>query len=160
MNRKKRYQEVVTWLKGLLRADPHNTGLDHVGKMAIICTALKRAFPEHLFIGFYRVVEPGVLQIGPYQGDVMACGTIPFSRGVCGASARSGKTVNVPDVSRFPGYIACDRETRSEIVVPVKSGEQVVAVLDIDSDRPGAFDGTDETWLELIVGEFFSSGVT
>lgn len=144
----------MTWLKGLLRTDPDNLDLDPVGKMAIISAALKRAFPEHVFIGFYRVVKPGILQIGPYHGDVMACGSIPFSRGVCGACASSGKTVNVPDVSRFPGYIACDRETQSEIVVPVKNGQEVIAVLDIDSARHAAFDETDQGWLESIVAEF------
>ncbi|MFQ6615676.1 MAG: GAF domain-containing protein [Fidelibacterota bacterium] len=153
-DKERRYREVARWLKSLLFTDPDNLGLDEVGRMAIVCTGIKRAFPEHVFVGFYRVVQPGVLQVGPYQGDVFACGTIPFSRGVCGACARSGKTVNVPDVSRFPGYIACDRETQSEIAVPVKKGNQVIAVLDIDSARPAAFDRTDQTFLESIAQEF------
>ncbi|MFQ6673881.1 MAG: GAF domain-containing protein [Fidelibacterota bacterium] len=150
------YGEVIRSLDALLSGNEENERLDEIAKMALVNTIVKRAFPHLLFVGFYRVVEPGLLQIGPYQGDVIACATIPFERGVCGACASSGKTVIVPEVLRFPGYIACDTRTRSEIVVPVQQNGSVIAVFDLDSLEPDGFDQTDQTYLELIVETFFS----
>ncbi|GAB4117502.1 MAG: GAF domain-containing protein [Acidobacteriota bacterium] len=100
--------------------------------------------------GFYRVVR-GELVIGPYQGT-LGCLRIPFSRGVCGACARSLETIVVPDVYRFPDHIACDSRSRSEIVVPVLDREgRLRAVLDLDSTELGAFDETDRGYLERLV---------
>ena len=121
--------------------------------IAILATAvceLHGAFDRFDWTGFYRVVEPGLLKVGPYQG-AHGCLTIPFDRGVCGAAARTGETQLVPDVRACPHHIACSSSTRSEIVVPVKAPDgEVIAVLDIDSDQPDAFDEADRQGLEAI----------
>jgi L-methionine (R)-S-oxide reductase len=101
------------------------------------------------------VTEPGLLKIGPYQGG-HGCLVIPFERGVCGAAARERRTQLVPDVEAFPGHIACSSTTRSEIVVPVLDADaRLIAVLDIDSDRPAAFDARDAAALEALMAEVF-----
>ncbi|MBV9949492.1 MAG: GAF domain-containing protein, partial [Myxococcales bacterium] len=103
--------------------------------------------------GFYRVVRAGWLVVGPYQG-AHGCLRIPFSRGVCGAAARTLRTQRVDEVSRFDGHIACSSSTRSEIVVPVVSARGVgLAVLDVDSDRPAAFSEVDQRELEVICAD-------
>jgi L-methionine (R)-S-oxide reductase len=109
----------------------------------------------HLWTGFYRVVEPGrTLRIGPYQGT-LGCLEIQFGRGVCGRAATSGRTVVVPDVEAFPGHISCDGRSRSEIVVPVFDAHRtLVAVLDIDSALPAAFDAEDQRGLERMMEWF------
>ncbi len=105
--------------------------------------------------GFYRVVAPELLKIGPYQGG-HGCLVIPFSRGVCGASARLGQVLNVPDVDAFPGHIACASSTRSELVLPVWNGAgRLLGVLDIDSDTPAAFTAKDEAWLVPVLAQVF-----
>ena len=102
----------------------------------------------HLWTGFYRRVAPTRLLVGPYQGTP-GCLEIELGRGVCGTASAERRTVIVPDVNAFPGHIACDARSRSEIVVPVFDRRQeVIAVLDIDSDRPAAFDETDRQQLE------------
>ena len=128
---------------------------DPVAAMATWSCLLHHAF-GHLWTGFYRVVEPGkLLRVGPYQGT-LGCLEIAFGRGVCGTAAARGETVVVPDVEQFPGHIACDARSRSEIVVPVfgPGGRELYAVLDIDSDRPGAFGGEDRAALERLMGWF------
>jgi len=130
---------------------PKGYHLSDIGRMATICSILAREFPEWLFIGYYRVIEDELLEIGPYQGAILACGTIAFGRGVCGSAARSGQTMIVDDVSEFPGYIACDNETSSEIVVPVFKDGNLVAVLDIDSSEVGYFNEIDQKYLEQVV---------
>jgi len=123
---------------------------DIIAVMATVACGLHHAFDYFDWTGFYRVVEPGLLKIGPYQGT-HGCLTIPFDRGVCGAAARLRRTQIVPDVREFPGHIACSSSTRSEIVVPVLApGGTLVGVLDIDSDRPAAFDEVDGRNLERI----------
>src|SRR5450755_4458226 len=109
----------------------------------------------HLWTGFYRVVEPGrTLRIGPYQGT-LGCLEIQFGKGVCGTAAASGRTVLVPDVEAFPGHISCDGRSRSEIVVPVLDANRtLVAVLDIDSALPAAFDAEDQRGLERMMEWF------
>ncbi|HEX2722076.1 MAG TPA: GAF domain-containing protein, partial [Gemmatimonadaceae bacterium] len=112
---------------------------DEIAAMATITALVHHGF-GHLWTGFYRVVSPGnLLRVGPYQGT-LGCMEIRFGRGVCGTAAAEEKTVIVDDVNEFPGHITCDARSRSEIVVPVfgKSGE-LIAVLDIDSDRLAAF---------------------
>ena len=106
--------------------------------------------------GFYRVTAPKILKIGPYQGG-HGCLVIPFSRGVCGAAARTRKVQLVPDVDAFPGHIACASSTRSELVIPVldASGD-LIGVFDIDSDQPDAFDQTDADALQAILASVFA----
>jgi GAF domain-containing protein len=105
--------------------------------------------------GFYRVTGPEMLKIGPYQGG-HGCLVIPFSRGVCGAAARTGQVQLVPDVDAFPGHIACAASTRSELVLPVWNGAgRLLGVLDLDSDTPAAFTQTDADRLAGILAKTF-----
>lgn len=123
---------------------------DLIAVMATVACELHHAFDYFDWTGFYRVVEPGLLKIGPYQGT-HGCLTISFERGVCGAAARLRQTQVVPDVREFPGYISCSSSCRSEIVVPVITpAGTVVAVLDVDSDRLAAFDEIDRIGLEKV----------
>jgi L-methionine (R)-S-oxide reductase len=124
---------------------------DLLAAMATIACLLHHALPYYFWTGFYRRVAERELLVGPYQGT-LGCLRIPFDRGVCGACAREGETLIVPDVHAFPGHIACDSASASEIVVPVWSAAgELVAVLDVDSDLPDAFDETDREHLEAIV---------
>src|SRR5690606_22622370 len=120
---------------------------DTVALMATVACEIHHAHPLCDWTGFYRVVAPELLKIGPYQGG-HGCLVIPFSRGGCGAAARTGQIQNVPDVEAFPGHIACSSSTRSELVLPVWNGQgQLLGVLDLDSDAPAAFTAEDEAWL-------------
>lgn len=134
------------------RLDPLLAGeTDEIALMATLVCELHQAFADFHWTGFYRVVAPGLLKIGPYQGS-HGCLVIPFDRGVCGKCAREGRTQLVPDVHALPHHIACSATTQSEIVVPVFDPQGTVrAVLDIDSDRPAAFDTEDQRELEAIV---------
>ena len=128
---------------------------DVVALMATIACELHHADDRFDWTGFYRVVTPGLLKIGPYQGG-HGCLVIPFDRGVCGAAARTGEVQLVPDVEAFPGHIACSSSTRSEIVLPVRNGAgQLLGVLDIDSDQPAAFDEPDAEALAAILADSF-----
>lgn len=140
------YQEVLRELDAVLE------GLqDPVAAMATCACVLHERLPASSWTGFYRVVSPGLLRVGPYQGP-LGCLEIPFERGVCGAAARERRTQVVPDVHAFPGHIACDSAARSEIVVPVLGPDgDVVAVLDLDSHQLAAFDEIDREGLERIV---------
>ena len=130
---------------------------DTVALMATVVCELHHADDRFDWTGFYRVTAPEMLKIGPYQGG-HGCLTIPFSRGVCGAAARTGEVQRVDDVDAFPGHIACASSTRSEIVLPVRNGTgELIAVLDIDSDRPGAFTQQDADHLARILSQVFSS---
>ena len=145
MQKQKHYSQVYASIQSLLTA---NT--DWLAAMATIICELHNAFESFDWTGFYRVIRDDHLQIGPYQGS-HGCLDIPFSRGVCGAAARTKSSQIVEDVENFPGHIACSSSTRSEIVIPVinKKGE-VLAVLDVDSNRVSAFDAIDKHWLESI----------
>lgn len=127
---------------------------DAISKMATISCELYQNLEGFDWVGFYRVVSPGLLKIGPYQGG-HGCLVIPFDRGVCGACAREEKTQIVDDVDAFPGHIACAASTRSEIVLPVYEGGELIGVLDIDSDKPSNFDETDEAALNAILVQAF-----
>lgn len=128
---------------------------DAVALMATVACELHAAHPMADWTGFYRVVGPELLKIGPYQGG-HGCLVIPFSRGVCGAAARTGEVQLVPDVDAFPGHIACSSSTRSEIVLPVWNGKgRLLGVLDIDSDTPAAFNDGDAQHLARILAETF-----
>lgn len=127
---------------------------DDITGMATMSALLHHAF-GHLWTGFYRVVVPGqLLRVGPYQGS-LGCLEIVFGQGVCGTAAADGRSVIVPDVGSFPGHITCDPRSRSEIVVPVRDAEgDVMAVLDIDSERVDSFDQDDQRGLERMVAWF------
>lgn len=124
---------------------------DPVTAMATVACLVKERLPRASWVGFYRVVAPGLLRVGPYQGP-LGCLEIPFDRGVCGAAARERATQLVPDVHAFPGHIACDERARSELVVPVfDAAEELVAVLDLDSHLPAAFDEADARGVERLL---------
>ena len=130
---------------------------DEVALMATVACELHQSDDRFDWTGFYRVVAPELLKIGPYQGG-HGCLVIPFSRGVCGAVARTREVQIVADVEAFPGHIACSSSTRSEIVLPViGAGDRLIGVLDIDSDRPDAFDQADARALAAILAEVFGA---
>jgi GAF domain-containing protein len=129
---------------------------DTVALMATVACEVHHSDDRFDWTGFYRVTEPGLLKIGPYQGG-HGCLVIPFGRGVCGAAARSGEIQLVPDVDAFPGHIACASSTRSEIVLPVRDARgEIIGVFDIDSDRPAAFTEEDARELDAILTAVFA----
>lgn len=129
---------------------------DIVALMATLACEIHHADARFDWTGFYRVTEPDLLRIGPYQGG-HGCLVIPFSRGVCGACARTGEIQLVPDVEAFDGHIACSTTTRSELVLPVRDAQGVlIGVLDIDSDQPNAFTEQDATELDAILRAVFA----
>ncbi len=139
------YEDVLARIDALLDGET-----DWIAAMATVACELHHAFPYYHWTGFYRAVTDDLLVIGPYQGG-HGCLRIPFSKGVCGAAARERRTQLVPDVDAFPGHIACSSTTRSEIVVPVLTpAGDLLAVLDVDSDDPAAFDATDQQYLERL----------
>lgn len=128
---------------------------DPVALMATVTCEVHHSDLRFDWTGFYRVTGPEMLKIGPYQGG-HGCLQIPFSRGVCGAAARTGQVQLVADVDAFPGHIACASSTRSELVLPVFDGAgQVTAVFDIDSDQPDAFTQADADALAVILRDVF-----
>ena len=141
--KEEQYEALIPQIKGLLDGET-----DLVANMANIAAALKEQF-NWLWVGFY-MVKKEELVLGPFQGPV-ACTRIKKGRGVCGSSWQEGKTLVVPDVNLFPGHIACSSLSRSEIVVPIWKDNQVVAVLDVDSELPHQFDHIDQLFLEKII---------
>ena len=140
------YQRVAKEIRATLEGE-----MDLIASMATIACLLHHSFDYFFWTGFYRVVAPGKLLVGPYQGT-LGCLHISFDRGVCGAAARREATIIVPDVHQFPGHIACDSNSKSEIVVPVFDGQgDLIAVLDVDSAEYDAFDEVDKRYLEEIV---------
>lgn len=128
---------------------------DQVALMATIACEVYAADARFDWVGFYRNVGGGVLKIGPFQGG-HGCLTIPFGKGVCGAVASSETALNVPDVDAFSSHIACSTSTRSELVLPVFNRDgALIAVFDIDSDRPAAFMPEDEAQLQSILNAVF-----
>lgn len=141
-------------LAARIRALVHDE-TDEVAIMATLACEIHHADARFDWTGFYRVVGPELLKIGPYQGG-HGCLVIPFARGVCGAAARTGETQLVPDVDAFPGHIACASSTRSELVIPVfGAGGRLIGVLDIDSDQPDAFTPADARALGEILHDSF-----
>ena len=144
--KRERYRLVEGQLASVLEGED-----DLLAAMTSVVCLLHHAFPYFFWTGFYRRVAERELLVGPYQGT-LGCLRIPFERGVCGAAATRERTIIVDDVHAFPGHIACDSRSASEIVVPVfdRAGE-LVGVLDVDSTLPAAFDETDREHLERIV---------
>ncbi|MGN6341223.1 MAG: GAF domain-containing protein [Ginsengibacter sp.] len=143
-NKEEEYQSLLPQIKGLLTGET-----DPVANMANVAAALKEQF-EWFWVGFY-VVKNNELVLAPFQGPV-ACTRIQKGRGVCGTAWAQAETLIVPDVAKFPGHIACNSLSKSEIVVPLKINGEVVAVLDIDSEAYNFFDDTDKRYLEEIAG--------
>ena len=132
---------------------------DSVALMATVTCEVHHADDRFDWTGFYRVTGPELLKIGPYQGG-HGCLVIPFSRGVCGAAARTGQTQLVPDVEAFAGHIACASSTRSELVLPVWNGAgTLIGVFDIDSNQPDAFTQTDADELDAILKDCFANAI-
>ncbi|UWR95913.1 GAF domain-containing protein [Phaeobacter inhibens] len=129
---------------------------DEVALMATVACEVHHSDERFDWTGFYRVVAPELLKIGPYQGG-HGCLQIPFSRGVCGAAARTGEVQLVADVEAFPGHIACASSTRSELVLPVRNGDgALIGVFDIDSDQPEAFTRDDAEQIAAILKQVFA----
>jgi L-methionine (R)-S-oxide reductase len=146
-SRHRRYHGLRQQLAAQLAKSP-----DPIARMATIAALLHHKQPRFSWTGFYRLVENGDLLVGPYQGFI-ACPILPAGEGVCQAAVERAETVVVEDVHSFPGHIACDSRSRSEIVVPVRDAHGgIVAVLDVDSTRPAAFDAVDAEHLEVIAG--------
>ena len=147
-----RYAALTDEIASVLAGEPNLTA-----RMATVASMLAASFDHYFWTGFYVVDAdtPGELVVGPYQGS-LGCLRIAFGRGVCGAAAESGQTQLVPDVHAFPGHIACDSRSASEIVVPVfDASGKLLAVLDVDSEMPAAFDSVDAQWLEEILKQAF-----
>ena len=143
INKEEKYQHFLPDWELLISGETDETSI-----LANTSAALREAF-EFFWVGFY-MVKNGELVLGPFQGDV-ACYRIRKGRGVCGTAWAEARTQVVPDVEQFPGHIACSSLSRSEIVMPIFRGEEVVGVLDIDSDQLATFDETDRIYLEKMI---------
>lgn len=145
--KQEQYETLLPQIKGLLEGET-----DLIANLANVCGALKEQF-GWFWVGFYLVKPSGdeeELVLGPFQGPV-ACTRIKKGRGVCGSSWAKAATLIVPDVEKFPGHIACSSLSKSEIVVPVFKGTDVIGVLDVDSELLDQFDETDKKFLEEVV---------
>ena len=143
MNKIKRYELLYEQVKALI-----NKENDDIANMANVAAIIHEAF-NFWWTGFYRVIDKELV-LGPFQGPI-ACTRIAYGRGVCGTAWKEKKTIVVEDVHQFPGHIACSSASKSEIVVPIFKDNQVVAVLDIDSEKLATFDNVDKEWLEKLV---------
>ena len=119
-------------------------------KMSLLSALLYMEFDHWTFCGFYTIKNPDLLEIGPYQGNLLPCTHISIGRGVCGTSLKKKKTIIVNDVSEYDNYISCDSETLSEIVIPIFRDDDIIAVLDIDSPILKDFDQVDKTYLKKL----------
>ena len=137
------YADLASAARGLTDGEP-----DAVANMANLAALIWQLVPELNWAGFYRLVE-GELVLGPFCGKP-ACIRIPLGQGVCGTAAAQAESQLVADVHAFPGHIACDADSRSELVVPVLRGGEVVAVIDLDSPRTARFDAADRAGLEAL----------
>lgn len=146
------YEQLSNQIRALCHGET-----DTVALMATVVCEIHNHHPLCDWTGFYRVTAPELLKIGPYQGG-HGCLVIPFSRGVCGAAARTGQVLNVPDVDAFPDHIACSSTTRSELVVPVwNRAGRLLGVLDLDSNTPAAFTAADEAWIVPLLATVFAN---
>jgi L-methionine (R)-S-oxide reductase len=146
------YAELETSLRALLAGEP-----DLIASAANMSSLLNWSLPDLNWVGFYLVDEStGDLLVGPFQGKP-ACVRIPLGKGVCGTAAQERRTVVVRDVHEFPGHIACDSASNSEIVVPIVAGDRLLGVLDLDSPRVARFDDVDARGLEKLVQVFVAA---
>ena len=144
--RRAQYRECRRQLEALLEGES-----DLIARMSSALALLRETLPQASFLGFYRALPDRWLVAGPYQGPV-ACLRIRFGQGVCGTAAMENRALLVPDVHAFPGHIACDSQARSELVVPVRAAAgEVIAVLDLDSHEPAAFDTCDQEECEELM---------
>lgn len=143
MNKIEKYKLLYEQIKALISKEN-----DIIANMANIAAIIHEAF-NFWWTGFYRVIDKELV-LGPFQGPV-ACTRIAYGRGVCGTAWKEKETIIVEDVHQFPGHIACSSASKSEIVVPIFKDSQVVAVLDIDSEKLATFDNVDKEWLEMII---------
>lgn len=149
--KEEKYKALLPQIEALVAGEE-----DDIANMANISAALKEAF-DWLWAGFY-LAKNDQLVLGPFQGPV-ACTRINYGKGVCGTAWKEAKTLIVPDVDQFPGHIACSSSSRSEIVVPLKDHSgKVFGVLDVDSAELGAFDETDQKYLEQLVSALRAEG--
>lgn len=137
------YSTLLPQLESIVEDEP-----DEIANMANIAACIMDTF-HFWWVGFYRVANEKELVLGPFQGP-LACTRIRKGKGVCGTTWEKAETIIVPDVEQFPGHIACSSASKSEIVVPIFRGEEVVGVLDIDSEHLNTFDETDKVWLEKV----------
>lgn len=137
------YRDLLSAIDGVTAGEP-----DAIANMANAAAALWQLLPDLNWAGFYRAIGDELV-LGPFQGKA-ACIRIPFGRGVCGAAAATGDTQVVADVHAFPGHIACDAASASELVVPVVAAGRVIAVIDLDSPVPGRFDAADAAGIEAV----------
>ena len=142
MDKNETYKLLLSQVKSMVKDES-----DPIANMANVAALIQEAF-HFWWTGFYRVID-NQLVLGPFQGPV-ACTRIAFGKGVCGTSWKEKRTLVVEDVEQFPGHIACSSESKSEIVVPLIKGDEVIGVLDIDSEKLATFDATDQAWLEQI----------
>jgi L-methionine (R)-S-oxide reductase len=140
--KEEQYQSLIPQIKAIIEGEP-----DLVANLANVSASLKQQF-NWLWAGFY-IVKNNELVLGPFQGPI-ACTRIKKGRGVCGTAWEKTTTLIVPDVEKFPGHIACSSASKSEIVVPIFKNNEVVAVLDVDSEELNQFDETDRRYLEQI----------
>ncbi|MFC1550653.1 GAF domain-containing protein [Candidatus Neomarinimicrobiota bacterium] len=143
------YLKAINEIKLMLDEDGYV--MDMIGKMATVATILHIHFPHWIFVGFYRRVEDNIMEIGPYQGSVIACTSIKIGRGVCGSAAQQKTVINVPDVSKYANHISCDDITKSEMVVPIIRNDNLIGVIDIDSPHLNDFNEIDERHILEIV---------
>jgi L-methionine (R)-S-oxide reductase len=143
VNKKERYQTLLPQIKALVAGEP-----DQIANLSNIAAALKQAM-DFFWVGFYLVKE-NQLVLGPFQGPI-ACTRIDFGKGVCGAAWKEKRTIVVPDVEKFPGHIACNSASKSEIVLPAFKNNEVALVLDVDSDTLNDFNSTDQLALEELM---------
>jgi L-methionine (R)-S-oxide reductase len=143
-NKTNAYKQLLITAESLIDFEDH-----WISKLANL-SALLHSSLGHFWTGFY-IVENQHLFLGPFQGPV-ACTSIEFGLGVCGTAFQQKQSIVVEDVNQFPGHIACNSESKSEIVIPVIKDQKVIAVLDIDSDQYSSFDDTDKIYLEKLVG--------
>ena len=149
--KEKAYKKALRELDELLKDETHQ-----ILKMATINCVLRDNLPYYFWTGFY-LEDDGELIVGPYQGT-LGCLHIAFGRGVCGTAAQTRKTQIVPDVYNFPGHIACDSRSQSEIVVPVfDKNKKLIAVFDVDSEQKNSFDEIDKKYLEMLLRTHFAA---
>ena len=144
------YAQLLEQARGLMHGER-----DRVANAANLSALVFHALPQLNWVGFY-FYDGAELVVGPFQG-LPACIRIPLDKGVCGAAASSRQTQRVADVHAFPGHVACDSASRSELVVPLLDGDRLVGVFDLDSPVPDRFDADDQRGLEAIAAAFVES---